>query len=358
MKYWKGYLTAAILAAFTWGLREFSRTHSALVDMVYPYVTRMAQNFLVGWNSSVEYCVWQVVLLALLALVVATLVLVVILKWNFIQWLGWVLTGASVVVFLNFGIFGLNDYAGPLAEDIWLDETEYNITELENAAAYYRDLANALADQVTRDERGDVVFGDFDTLAAQAGDGFDRLVYEKSLSVFAGSLEPVKKLGWANQFTAQGITGITVPLTGEAAVNPETPAVLMPFAMCREMARRMSITIQRDSSFAAYLACKENTDLQFRYSGALLGYRYCLEALEELDAVTGDGRAIRVSAGEGENLTHDLAVCDRFYGNREMKDAKTCELLTSWHIQNVVLPSQSVEEELFDPLDKDQVNLG
>jgi len=132
----------------------------------------------------------------------------------------------------------------------------------------------------------------------------------------------------------------------------------MPFTMCREMARRMSITIQRDSSFAGYLACKENEDLQFQYSGALMGYRYCLKALMELDAVTGEGRAAKVAAGEVEGLKHDLEVCDRFYGNREMKDAEACELLTSWHIQNVVLPSQIVEEELFDPLDKDQVNLG
>ena len=357
MKYWKGYLTAASLGAFTWGLREFAKSHSALVDMVYPYVTRMIQSFLVDWNSSVEYCVWQVLALALLALVVATVVLLVIFKWNTVQWLGWVLAGASMIVFLNFGLFGLNDYAGPLAEDIWLDETQYSITELERATVYYRDLANELAVQVPRDEKGDVVFADFDTLAAQAKNGFHNLVYQKSWSVFAGSTVKVKELGWSGWFTSQGIAGVTVPLTGEAAVNPEAPSVLLPFVMCREMARRMSITIQRDSSFAGYLACKENEDLQFRYSGAMMGYRYCLKALAVLDGVTGENRAVAVSAGETEGLKHDMAVCDAFYGDREMKDAETCELLTSWHIQNIVLPSQIVEEEIFDPLDKTQVDL-
>ena len=56
MKYWRGYLVAAIFAACTWGLTEFAKTHTVLVDMIYPYVTRMAQNFLVGWSGNVEYC--------------------------------------------------------------------------------------------------------------------------------------------------------------------------------------------------------------------------------------------------------------------------------------------------------------
>ena len=357
MKYWKGYLTAAILLAFTWALREFARTHSALVDMIYPYVTRMAQNFLAGWSGDVTYCLWQMLLLVLLALIIASAVLMVILKWNAVQWFGWVCAIGSILVFCNFGLLGLNEFAGPLSEDIRLNETDYSITELENAAAYYRDQANTLANQIKRDEDGNGVFSDFNTLANQAGEGFDKLVYNKSLSIFAGTTLPVKALGWANQFTAWGITGMTIPLTGEAAVNPQQPAVMLPFAMCQEMAYRMSIAIPQDASFAAYLSCKENSDVQFRYSGALMGYRYCIKALQELDAVTGDGAAARVAEKENFHLKHDMAQCDAFFGTHKLRDAKTCDLLTSWHIQEIVLPSLIVEEEQFDPLDKTQVDL-
>lgn len=356
MKYWRGYLTAAIFAVFTWGLREFARAHTALVDMVYPYVTRMAQNFLVDWNSSVEYCIWQVLLLVVLALVIASLVLMIVLKWNPIQWFGWVCAVGAVVVFLNTGIYGLNEFAGPLSEDIRLNETDYTITELENAAAYYRDQANALANRVKRDDAGDVVFADFDTLAVQAAGGFEKLVYEESESVFAGSLTPVKKLGWADQFTARGITGVTVGLTGEAAVNPQVPAVMLPYSICREMVRRMCIVIEQDASFGAYLTCMANSDVQFRYSGALMGYRSCLKALEALENSTG-ARSTRIIGKENENLKHDLALCDAFYGDTQMNDAQVCGLLTSWHIQKVVLPAQMVEEEKFNPLDKEQVDL-
>ena len=357
MKYWKGYLTAGILFACTWALKEFAKAHTALVDMIYPYVTRMMQMFLSDWSSGVEFCLWQVLILVLAALVVATLVLLVIFKWNPIQWFGWVCAGVAVVFFLNTGLYGLNQYSGPLAEDIRLDETDYTITELEKAAAYYRDQANKLADLMERDSSGHVMFSDFETLADRAPNGFDALVYEHSLAVFAGPMEPVKKLSWAGQYSAQGVTGITVGLTGEAAVNPQVPAVMLPFAMCQEMAHRMSILVPKDASFGAYMACMANVDPQFQYSGALMAYRYCLKALEELDRVTDAGAAKRVAEKENPNVRLDLMVCDGFLSKAEPDDADTCDLLVSWHIQEVVLPSLIEEEELFDPLDKSQVDL-
>ena len=357
MKYWRGYLTAGIILACTWALREFARAHTTLVDMIYPYVTRMMASFMSDWSAGLDYCLWQVLLVLGVVVLLAIVVLVAVFKWNPIQWGGWVCAAVAAIIFLNTVMYGLNGFSGPLAEDIRLEETDYAIAELEQAAIYYRDQANALADQVQRDGNGDVIYGDFDTLSVQAADGFDHLVYQESLSVFAGPMDPVKKLGWADYYTQQGITGLTVGLTGEAAVNPQTPAVLMPFAMCREMARRMSIVIPRDASFAALMACKANEDMQFQYTGALLSYRYCILALAELDAVTGADTAKQVRAGENANVLHDLNVCSGFYGTDRQEDADTCDLLTSWHIQQIVLPGLLEEEEPFDPMDKTQVDL-
>ena len=351
MKYWRGYLTAGILFACTWALESFAKGHIALMDTIYPYITRMMQDFLAGWSGGVDFCVWQVLLLALTAVAIGTLVLVVIFKWNPIQWFGWVCAVVAVVTFLNTGLFGLNQYSGSLAEDIRLEETDYTITELEKAAAYYRDQANRISDLLKRDQKGEAVLSDFNTLSQRAGNGFEKLVYEESLAVFAGPMQPVKKLGWTKNYTKQGVTGVTVGLTGEAAVNTDVPSVLMPYAICKEMVHRMSILIPKDASFGAYMACMANPDPQFQYSGALMGYRYCLEALEEL------GRDTVVRAGENANVRKDLDTCNAFLKQGEEGDADTCDLLTSWHIQEVVLPALMEEEEQFDPLDKDQVDL-
>jgi len=56
LKYWRGYLIAAIFGAFSWGLMEFAKNHTALIDMVYPYISRMFQGYLADWSSSVSFC--------------------------------------------------------------------------------------------------------------------------------------------------------------------------------------------------------------------------------------------------------------------------------------------------------------
>ena len=67
MKYWRGYLTAFIFAAITWALMQFGQNFTTLIDMVYPYVIRTLQNMLAQWSSSVDFVVWQTVVMAMVA---------------------------------------------------------------------------------------------------------------------------------------------------------------------------------------------------------------------------------------------------------------------------------------------------
>ena len=359
MKYWRGYLVAAIIAAFSWGLKAFAKGHSELVDMVYPYVTRMIQSYLADWSSGVDFCVWQVLLLVLIVLVLASVVLMFLLKWNAIQWGGWVLALVCTISFANTAIYGLNEHAGTLIDDIRLENAEYKYTvsELEAATVFYRDKANELAEKVSRDETGNVDYPEFDELALQAGDGFKTLTYEQFHSAFAGSTVPVKKLDWSNRFTAKGVTGITVPLTGEAAVNPQTPAVIMPYAMCREMARRMCIAAEDCSNFAAFLSCDANASVEFQYAAYLMAYRYCHAAMKSVEDATGQFSLQKLENEVGTKMQKDLDVCAEFFGRKENLDASVCDLLVVWHIEQYVLPLQQEEVIPFDPLDESQVDL-
>ena len=79
-------------------------------------------------------------------------------------------------------------------------------------------------------------------------------------TIFAGSREPVKELGWADMYSSMGITGVTFGITGEACVNPQIPDITLPFTMCHEMAHRMSIASERDANFAGFLACSFNSN--------------------------------------------------------------------------------------------------
>ena len=91
MKYLRGYLTAGIFGAITWVLMAYGQRFSTLVDMVYPYVTRNLQDILAQWSSQVDFCLWQLLAVALGVLLLCSVVLMIVLKWNVVQWLGWVL---------------------------------------------------------------------------------------------------------------------------------------------------------------------------------------------------------------------------------------------------------------------------
>ena len=193
---------------------------------------------------------------------------------------------------------------------------------------------------------------------------------------------PVKALGWADMFTSMGITGFTLSLTGEAAVDPQIPAVSPPFTMCHEMAHRMCIANERDANFAGFLACSVHPDIEFRYSGYFMAYRYCYNALASVNHASASAAAARVKAGVSKALQQDMDYYSQFFRSKEstiatnvadtMNDAylktsgdtsgiasygQVCDLLVSWHIQTVVLPSISVEESKFDPYDGSQIDL-
>ena len=382
MKYWFGYLVAAILAALTWVLQEFGARFSTLIDMVYPYVIRTLQGILAEWSGSVDFLLWQLLAVALAVVVLASLVVVIVTKRSVIGWGGWVLSAVSFVYLLHTLMWGLNYHAGPLSEDIRMEVAQYTLEELTDAAEYYRDRANVLSQQVKRDANSNVAYPDFDTMASRAYMGFQRLVYDHSYPIFAGSTLPVKKLGWADMYTSMGITGVTFGITGEAAVNPQIPQVLLPFTMCHEMAHRMCIASERDANFAAFLACSVHPDLEFEYSAYFMAYRYCYNAIAAVQTVAAVQAASDLAAGAGEYLRRDLVNYDNFFRTNQDEAATTiannandaylrtsgdtagiasysqvCDLLVNWHIQEVVLPSVAVEESAFDPYDESQVDI-
>ena len=351
MKYWRGYLIAGILLLCTLALSKFCAGHVQLVDMIYPYVDRIIIDYLAGWSANFAGCLWQTLVIFLMVLVVASAVLMIVLRWNPIQWFGWVLAALSVLNMLNVGIYGLNEYSGPLAEDIRLEVNEYSIGSLERAAAYYRDMANEYAEKVSRKADGSVKFQDFDKMTLQAADGFEYLTYERTYSIFSGTTVPVKQLGWEKRY--DGVTGITVGLTGESAVNPNVPAVGMPFAICHEMSHRMCIYNEADASFGAFLACTANSDEEFIYSGYLMAFRNCYNALSSVRSTLGSNALDRVMSGVDPQVMEDMGTYNSFLGEKATEvDVDLCNLLVSWHIQEVAQYEDAEEDNGFDPMDE------
>lgn len=384
MKYWRGYLVAGIFLAISWALHQFAQAHSVLVDMVYPYVTRLIINSLADWTGGMGFCLWQVLIILMVVLGLVSIILMVVLRWNPIQWLGWVLASVCLVSMMNTAVYGLNEYASPLADDVRLSVTDYTVTELREATVYFRDKANELCKQINRDGKGNPDIGTFEELAAQAGNGFEHLTYDQAISVFSGSTAPVKKLSFNLGNTLRRDSGITVPLTGEACVNPNVPEAMLPFAMCKEISHRMSIYSQQDAQFGGFLACLYNDSPVFQYSAYLFAYRVCYDALLSAPTSTAQAAAKEADSGVSALLREDLQDYTDYFGKTKagkISDSRSAEsegsdvqgtqepliayseyssvvdLLASWYIQEFVTPLHIEEEAPFNPLDASQVDL-
>ena len=139
---------------------------------------------------------------------------------------------------------------------------------------------------------------------------------------------------------------------------------MKPFAVCREMCYRMCIASERDKHFGAFLACRENENVNFQYAGYLMAYRYCLEALPEStanllnaeanSAVLADVETWNEFVLPAQNLAAEKAEEE---GIKDTTDREVAELLTRWHYQEVVVPSITEPEVYFDPMDETQVDL-
>lgn len=371
LKYWCGYLIAAIFGAFSWVLMQFGQKYQMLLDMVYPYVTKTLQSMLTHWTSSVDFLVWQTVIVIFLILVIASLIVYLISKGSLVQWFGWVLAVVSVVFFLHTAVYGLNYYADPITQNLRIEQTDYTLSQLEEAATYYRDQANEVALRLQRDEKGAAIFADFDTLAKLTGIGFKNLTLDRSFSVFGGDYTPVKKLTGMKR-----VDGITVPLTGESAVNPDLPPLALPFTMARETARRMCISRDEEADFSAFLGCIANDDAQFQYSGYVTAYLSCYHALKNIDPAAAEeinkgcikelvwdiNQYNQQSKGaEGGVATRLTDQANKVYenagsqGNTTRSYGTMCDMLVSWYLQEHA--KEGEVEIKFDPYDETQVDL-
>ena len=381
MKYWRGYVVAAIFAAISAALVAFAKAHSTLIDMVYPYMTRIVISSLADWSGGVSFCVWDALVALGLALAAVTVILIIVLHWNPFQLTGWAL---AVVMFFSMCstlLYGLNDYTGPLAEDVRLNVTEYTVSELNEATTFFRNEANKLANSLERDSK-DRILGSFEDLAALASQGFQKLTYDKAISIVASVDAPVKKLPLAGLFTSRGDSGLTVSLTGESAVNPNVPAAALPYAMCKELSHRISIYSEADANFAAFLACMNNEDPRYQYAGYLMAYYYCYEAIASIPTSTAQACAANTDKGVTPAMRKDLDAVFRFYGeakssanvqaqaNITASDSEVtlisfssysdvADLFASWYIQEYILPIYQEQNPVqeFDPLDESQVDL-
>lgn len=218
-------------------------------------------------------------------------------------------------VLLFNGLWGLNYYRLSLADQLGLRLTASSPEELEALCAFLVQEANHLSLQVDRDAEGGMRLpsGTRETLSrAAAGPGTAALIQLPS-----GRLGPPKAVWNGMAMAYAGISGMYSPFTGEANVNTLMPPALLPATAMHEMAHIYGYAREDEANFIAWLACREHPDGDYRYSGALLGLIYGMNALYQQDPEAHRRLKEDYAAGVKADLAANRAFWQQYEGPAE-----------------------------------------
>ena len=171
-------------------------------------------------------------------------------------------------------------YAASFTERSGLETEPYSVETLAAVTEYFAQSAAWLSSKVPRDEEGH--------FALTPGESFDRgvTVYENLAREFTCLYMKsvrAKPILFSRLQSILGFTGMYFPFTGEANVNIDAPACLIPATVAHEMAHQRMVASELEANFVGIAACTTCNDVVFQYSGYLMGLIQLCNALYPVD---------------------------------------------------------------------------
>lgn len=210
------------------------------------------------------------------------------------QWLWGFFLLACLLFFLYAANCGINYNRESFSEMADIPLEEYSAEELEAVCLWLTEEVNGLSVQIKRDENG------LARLDGEKRSGKERLRGETEKKVAGSAAEAMQRLGdeyeglaghyprpkglkvpWI--LSVQQLSGVYSPFTIEANYNTAMVDYYIPFTMCHELSHLRGFMQEEEANFIAFLACCGSEEEEFRYSGALVGWTYCMNVLYRAD---------------------------------------------------------------------------
>lgn len=225
------------------------------------------------------------------------------------SWLSGVLLAVGILAFLYTACCGINYHRRPFSEEEGIITYQYSVQELTDICLWLTEEVNALSGEVDRDSSGVMV------LETSEGEGAVEAMQSlaEEFPTLDGYYPQPKELLVSEILSYQGLTGVYSPFTAEANYNGDMTAYNIPFTTCHELSHLRGFMQEEEANFIAFLACIESERADFRYSGYLSGWVYCMNALYRADYESWQ-EVRQLLAGEAEP---DLAANSAFWDAHE-----------------------------------------
>ena len=184
-----------------------------------------------------------------------------------------------------------------------------SVEQLETVTRYFTDLVNDYGAQVPRDENG-LFCADRDEFFAYSSRLYDAV--EKEVPCLAGDPVAAKPFFFSRFMSYVNFTGFYFPFTGEANINVDSPACLIPSTIGHELAHQRGVAEEDEANFCAVLASLTDGNPVYCYSACLLAYIHLGNALYRADYDAWLDNYRRLSDGARADLAENNAYWAQF----------------------------------------------
>lgn len=184
----------------------------------------------------------------------------------------------TLTFFIIFG--GLNYNRSTFSSISGLEIKAAPVEELEQLCTYLGKMAGEARIMLQKDSSG-VVCSDISVnhLLKNAKEGYDAL--KNKYSFFDGTYPIPKKVLLSRIMCYEGITGIYPYILPEPLINYETPIFELPHTICHEQAHQRGFAREDEANYISYLACINNPEPIYKYSGYYSALVYSINALNK-----------------------------------------------------------------------------
>lgn len=159
-------------------------------------------------------------------------------------------------------------YAATFTEQSGLASQGYTPQQLADVTALFARRTAQLSTQVPRDENGHFALTEKELLP-RGVDIYQNL--EQEFPFLKLRAVQAKPLIFSRLQSILGFTGVYFPFTGEANVNVDAPACLLPSTIAHEMAHQRMVASEQEANFVGIAAAVTSSDTVYQYSGWLQG---------------------------------------------------------------------------------------
>lgn len=216
-----------------------------------------------------------------------------------------ILLGASATIFTGTSLFtvmlGINYSRLPLQDLLFPQRQPRKIEELVEVAEWLAFSVSQARTEQQEDSKGVMrLSSELSRTLAQGNEAMDAAA--EVFPELKGNAVRPKPVFLSRYWSYTGITGMYMPLLGEANINTDVPDSGLPHTICHEIAHVRGIAREQDANLAGFLACIYSSQPDYQYSGYQFAYSYFMSDLYRIDEET----YFRIASMVPEEVRRDL----------------------------------------------------